>query len=167
MNFKKIGKMSKQKKRCLDKDWIENIGLTYLDTTEIKGFIEHESSLDQLVSFSNNVEDFYDYEDVEDIYSSDSDTADTNESYISSDESYLSDSNDEFEEFIKSNEKIYSESSCSVQVFIHLFLLITYTFGLNQAYCNLLYKFILLLLPNNHKCPKSYYLLLNQNKQKL
>jgi hypothetical protein len=63
-------------------------------------------------------------------------------------------------EHIKSNEKIYYGSLLTVKLFNLLYLFTTFTLGLSQEHCDMLYQFILLLLPIKNNCPKSYYRLL-------
>ncbi len=88
-------------------------------------------------------------------------------------QSYLSDSEaddsdvyideSDINEFIRSNQKIYDGSLLTVKLFNLLFLFITHTFGLNKIHSEMLYKFILILLPGKNNCPKSFYLLLKNS----
>ncbi len=108
-------------------------------------------------------DDSDEYNDDSDEYNDDSDefNDDSDEYYDDSDEYDMdySDEND-INDFVRKNEKIYPGSFITVQIFTLLFLSIIHTLGLSKLNAKILYKFILIILPTENICPKSYFLLL-------
>ena len=102
-----------------------------------------------------------------DEYMSDSveDMSDSDEDLVDSGDDLNSNSGQglgyfDYNNYRKSNEKIHNQSMLSVQLFSLLFLFIMQKFSLNKRHCDVLYKFILMLMPSENNCPKSFYLLL-------
>ena len=143
--------MNKSKKRDYDQEHrttsfipkkIKDYNGDYLD--------ESNDDSDEYNDDSDEYNDYsYEFNDDSDEYYDDSDEYDMD----------YSDEND-INDFVRKNEKIYPGSFITVQIFTLLFLSIIHTLGLSKLNAKILYKFILIILPTENICPKSYYLLL-------